>query len=90
MNSIQIADETYVAADLPREVSATVRSTSWRRWWPDLTAGSPDRAGKESGGRDYRRPDRHHEVWLEPSMVGCCTISLHAEPTGVAAWQLAG
>jgi hypothetical protein len=36
MNSIQIADETFVAAD-PAEVGRAVGDpASWRRWWPDL------------------------------------------------------
>ncbi len=36
MNSIQIADETFVAAD-PVEVGRAVgEPASWRRWWPDL------------------------------------------------------
>lgn len=36
MNSIQIADETFIAAD-PAAVGAAVADTaSWRRWWPDL------------------------------------------------------
>ena len=36
MNSIQIADETFVAAD-PVEVGRAVADpASWRRWWPDL------------------------------------------------------
>ena len=36
MNSIQIADETFVSAD-PVEVGMAVGDpASWRRWWPDL------------------------------------------------------
>ena len=36
MNSIQIADETFVAAD-PVEVGKAVADpASWRGWWPDL------------------------------------------------------
>ena len=36
MNSYQIADETFVAAD-PALVGAVVGDPArWRRWWPDL------------------------------------------------------
>ena len=36
MNSIQVADQTFVAAD-PVEVGKAVADpASWRRWWPDL------------------------------------------------------
>ena len=36
MNSVQIADETFVCAD-PADVGRAVAdSANWRRWWPDL------------------------------------------------------
>ena len=36
VNSIQIADETYVAADGARVGAAIADPSNWRRWWPDL------------------------------------------------------
>ena len=36
MNSIQIADETFVAADGAQVGAAVADPSSWRRWWPDL------------------------------------------------------
>ena len=36
MNSIQIADETFVAADPVDGRQGGRRPASWRRWWPDL------------------------------------------------------
>ncbi|MFZ0831701.1 MAG: polyketide cyclase / dehydrase and lipid transport, partial [Mycobacterium sp.] len=36
MHGIQIADQTFVAAD-PADVGTAVSDpASWRRWWPDL------------------------------------------------------
>ena len=37
VHSVQIADETFVAAD-PADVGRAVGRSraSWRRWWPDL------------------------------------------------------
>jgi hypothetical protein len=47
VNSIQIADETFVAAS-PARVSALIADRrNWRRWWPDLALGlREDRADK--------------------------------------------
>ena len=36
MNSIQIADETFVAADPVAVGDAVADPASWLRWWPDL------------------------------------------------------
>ena len=36
VNSIQIADETFVAADGAQVGAAIADRSSWRRWWPDL------------------------------------------------------
>ncbi len=36
VNSIQIADETFVAADGARVGAAVSDPSCWRRWWPDL------------------------------------------------------
>src|SRR3954453_23687263 len=91
MNSIQIADETFVAAD-PVEVGRAVGDrASWRRWWPDLLLTVVE-----------NRDDKGHrwtvagaltgtmEIWLEPVLDGVVLhYFLHAEPSGVAAWQLA-
>jgi hypothetical protein len=91
MNSIQIADETFVAAD-PVEVGRAVGdAANWRRWWPDLLLTVVEDRG----------PVGHRwtvagaltgtmEVWLEPVLDGVVLhYFVHAEPSGVAAWQLA-
>ena len=91
MNSIQVADQTFVAADPEAVGSAIADPASWRRWWPDLQLTVVEDRG----------PVGHRwtvngaltgtmEMWLEPSLDGVILhYFLHAEPSGVAAWQLA-
>ncbi|KQY06036.1 polyketide cyclase / dehydrase and lipid transport [Mycobacterium sp. Root135] len=91
MNSIQVADETFVCAD-PADVGAAIADpVSWRRWWPDLRLTVVEDRG----------PAGHRwtvtgaltgtmEVWLETSSDGVILhYFVHAEPSGVAAWELA-
>ena len=91
MNSIQIADETFVAADGARVGAAVADQSSWRRWWPDLRL----QVIEERGEKGIRWAvtgalTGTMEIWLEPSLDGVVLhYFLHAEPTGVAAWQLA-
>jgi hypothetical protein len=91
MNSIQIADETFVAAD-PVEVGRAVGDpASWRRWWPDLLLTVVEDRG-EMGLRwtVAGALTGTMEIWLEPVLDGVVLhYFLHAEPSGVAAWQLA-
>ena len=91
MNSIQIADETFVAAD-PVEVGRAVADpASWRRWWPDLLLTVVEDRG-EMGHRwtVAGALTGTMEIWLEPVLDGVVLhYFLHAEPSGVAAWQLA-
>lgn len=94
MNSIQIADETFVAADGARVGAALADRASWRRWWPDLRLQVvEDRADKGIRWSVTGALTGTMEVWLEPLMEGLDGVVLHyflhAEPTGVAAWQLA-
>lgn len=91
MNSIQVADETFVCAD-PADVGAAIADpVSWRRWWPDLRLTVVEDRG----------PAGHRwtvtgaltgtmEVWLETASDGVILhYFVHAEPSGVAAWELA-
>jgi hypothetical protein len=91
MNSIQIADETFVAAD-PVEVGRAVGDpASWRRWWPDLLLTVVEDRG-EMGHRwtVAGALTGTMEIWLEPVLDGAVLhYFLHAEPSGVAAWELA-
>jgi hypothetical protein len=91
MNSVQIADETFVAAD-PAEVGRAVSDpASWRRWWPDLLLDVVE----DRGDRGLRWTvagalTGTMEIWLEPMLDGAMLhYFLHAEPAGAAAWQLA-
>jgi hypothetical protein len=91
MNSIQIADETFVAAD-PVEVGRVIGDPSgWRRWWPDLLL----TVVEDRGPLGHRWTvagalTGTMEIWLEPVLDGVVVhYFLHAEPSGVAAWQLA-
>ncbi|MGK2870173.1 MAG: polyketide cyclase / dehydrase and lipid transport [Mycobacterium sp.] len=87
MNSVQIADETFVCAD-PADIGRAVADPAgWRRWWPDLRLTVVEDRG----------PAGHRwtvagaltgtmEVWLETMMDGAVLhYFLHAEPTGAKA-----
>jgi hypothetical protein len=91
MNSIQIADQTYVAASGAHVGAAIGDQSSWRRWWPDLRLQVvEDRGEKGIRWAVTGALTGTMEVWLEPSLDGVVLhYFLHAEPTGVAAWQLA-
>lgn len=91
MNSIQIADETFVCAD-PVDVGAAIAEpSSWRRWWPDLRL----TVIEDRGPMGHRWTvtgalTGTMEVWLEAVMDGVVLhYFLHAEPAGMAAWELA-
>jgi hypothetical protein len=91
MNSIQVADQTFVAAD-PVEVGRAVADpASWRRWWPDLhLTVIEDRGAVGHRWSVTGALTGTMEVWLEPSLDGVIlNYFLHAEPAGAAAWQLA-
>jgi hypothetical protein len=91
MNSIQIADETFVAAD-PVEVGRAIGDpASWRRWWPDLLLTVvEDREDKGHRWTVAGALTGTMEIWLEPVLDGVVLhYFLHAEPSGAAAWQLA-
>jgi hypothetical protein len=91
MNSIQIADETFVCAD-PVDVGIQVADRSnWLRWWPDLRL----TVVEDRGPMGHRwtvtgAVTGTMEVWLEPVLDGVILhYFMHAEPSGVAAWELA-
>ena len=91
MHSIQVADQTYVAADGALVGAAVADQSGWRRWWPDLRLQVvEDRAEKGMRWTVTGAVTGTMEIWLEPSLDGVVLhYFLHAEPTGVAAWQLA-
>lgn len=91
MHSIQVADQTFVAAS-PQAVGRAVSApASWRRWWPDLTLQVvEDRGDKGVRWTVVGALTGTMEIWLEPMLDGVMlNYFLHAEPAGAAAWQLA-
>ena len=91
MNSIQVADQTFIAADGARVGTAVADPSCWRRWWPDLRLQVvEDRAEKGIRWAVGGALTGTMEIWLEPLLDGVLLhYFLHAEPTGAAAWQLA-
>jgi hypothetical protein len=91
MNSIQVADETFVAMDGATVGAAVSQAARWRRWWPDLQLQVVEQRG-EAGIRwtVTGALTGTMEIWLEPMLDGVILhYFLHAEPSGAAAWQLA-
>ncbi|WP_029115072.1 hypothetical protein [Mycobacterium sp. URHB0044] len=91
MNSIQIADETFVCAD-PLDVGRAIADrANWRQWWPDLRL----TVIEDRGPMGHRWTvtgalTGTMEIWLEAVMDGVVLhYFLHAEPSGAAAWELA-
>jgi hypothetical protein len=91
VNSIQVADEMFIAADGASVGAAVADRANWRRWWPDLGLEVvEDRAEKGIRWAVTGALTGTMEVWLEPTLDGVLLhYFLHAEPSGVAAWQLA-
>jgi len=91
VHSIQVADETFIAADAARVGAAIADPASWRRWWPDLRLQVvEDRAEKGIRWAVTGALAGTMEIWLEPTLDGVLLhYFLHAEPSGAAAWQLA-
>lgn len=91
MHSIQVADQTFVAADAADVGKAVSDVASWRRWWPDLWLDVvEDRKDKGIRWTVTGALTGTMEVWLEPMLDGVIlNYFLHAEPAGAAAWQLA-
>lgn len=84
MNSVQIADETFVCAD-PADIGRAVADvSSWRRWWPDLRLTVVEDRGP--AGQRWTVTGAltgTMEVWLQPMMDGVILhYFLHAEPPG--------
>ena len=91
VNSIQVADETFVAADGATVAAAVADPARWRRWWPDRLLEVVDDRGPLGVRWTVTGPvTGTMEIWLQPVLDGVkLHYFLHAEPAGVAAWQLA-
>jgi hypothetical protein len=82
VSSIQVADQTFVAAPPAQVAAAIAPPTRWRRWWPDLTLSvREDRADKGIRWVVAGSLTGTMEVWLEPVLDGVIVhYFLHAEP----------
>lgn len=91
MNSIQVADQTFIAAPGDQVGAVVADRSSWRRWWPDLQLQVvEDRAEKGVRWTVSGPLTGTMEIWLDPMLDGVLLhYFLHAEPTGVTGRQLA-
>lgn len=91
VHSIQVADETFVAAEAARVGRAVADPAGWRRWWPDLRLEVvEDRGDKGIRWAVTGALTGTMEIWLEPALDGVLLhYFLHAEPSGASARQLA-
>jgi hypothetical protein len=91
VSSIQVSDQTFIAAP-PASVAESIGVVSkWRRWWPDLQISvREDRGEKGIRWTVTGALTGTMEVWLEPELDGTIVhYFLHAEPTGAGPAELA-
>lgn len=84
MSSIQVADQTFVAASGAAVAEVLGGPNKWRQWWPDLTLDvREDRGDKGIRWSVTGALTGTMEVWLEPSLDGVIMhYFLHCEPEG--------
>ncbi len=89
VSSIQVADETFLAASPDAVGRAVGDRAGWRRWFPDLLLEVvEDRADKGVRWTVAGPLTGTMEIWLEPVLDGVVLhYFLHAEPSGAAGWQ---
>jgi hypothetical protein len=82
MSSIQIADQTFLAAPGAAVAGLLADRGRWRRWWPDLLLEVREDRGDKGFRWTVAGPlTGSMEVWLEPCMDGVILhYFLHAEP----------
>ncbi|MFI9403871.1 polyketide cyclase / dehydrase and lipid transport [Nocardia sp. NPDC052316] len=82
MSTIQVADQTFVAAPGTAVADILAAPNNWRRWWPDLTlVVREDRGDKGIRWTVSGALDGTMEVWLQPALDGVIVhYFLHAEP----------
>ncbi|MFF3224495.1 polyketide cyclase / dehydrase and lipid transport [Nocardia suismassiliense] len=82
MSTIQVADQTFVAAPGRAVADILAAQNNWRRWWPDLTlVVREDRGDKGIRWTVSGALDGTMEVWLQPALDGVIVhYFLHAEP----------
>ena len=93
VSSVQVADQTFVAAPGSVVAEALARPDSWRAWWPDLRVRvTDDRGDKGIRWAVDGALEGTMEVWLEPipALDGVIVhYFLHAEPASGQARDLA-
>lgn len=91
VHSIQVADETFVAADPVAVGRALSNRPDWNRWFADLILDVVEDRGEKGVRWAVSGPlTGTMEVWLQPVLDGVLLhYFLHAEPAGVTALQLA-
>jgi uncharacterized protein YndB with AHSA1/START domain len=91
VSSIQVADQTFIAAPPERVAELLSSRAQWRRWFSDLAL----EVREDRGPAGFRWGVSGQlvgtmEVWLEPVMDGTIThYFLHCEPVGVSPSDLA-
>ncbi|GAB4587540.1 polyketide cyclase / dehydrase and lipid transport [Nocardia sp. IFM 10818] len=84
MSSIQVADQTFVAAPGSAVGELLADRARWKSWWPDLQLSvREDRADKGIRWTVSGPVNGTMEVWLEPMLDGVILhYFMHAEPQG--------
>ncbi|GAA1482863.1 hypothetical protein GCM10009624_33030 [Gordonia sinesedis] len=82
VTSIQVADDTFVAAAPASAAGVVSDSARWRRWWPDLRLEVTEDRGAAGVRWRVDGPLRGTmEIWCEPVLDGFVLhYFLHAEP----------
>lgn len=91
MSSIQVADQTFIAASGQQVGAAIAERSDWQRWWPDLHLEVvEDRCDKGIRWTVAGPLTGTMEIWLEPMLDGVVLhYFLHAEPTDESQRRLA-
>ncbi len=86
VSSIQVADQTFVAAPGTAVAEVLADRGRWRRWWPDLTIQVREDRGDKGIRWTVEGPvNGTMEVWLEPMLDGVIMhYFMHAEPQGLS------
>ena len=89
VSSIQVADETFIAADPAAVGNAVGDRAAWRRWFADLMLEVvEDRADKGVRWTVTGPLAGTMEIWLQPVLDGVVLhYFLHAEPTAAVGRQ---
>lgn len=82
MTSIQVADQTFVAAHPETATAVIADRQNWRRWWPDLRLTVVEDRAQQGVRWTVAGPlSGTSELWLEPVLDGFVMhYFLHAEP----------